>query len=291
MRAVELFAGVGGFRLGLERNGHEVVWANEWDKYAAQTYDKNFGGTIDQRDITKIPTRDIPEHDLLVGGFPCQAFSIAGKRAGFDDTRGTMFFEVARILRDKKPQHLLLENVKGLLSHDTGRTFQTILGILADLGYRVEWQILNSKDFGVPQNRERVFIVGHLGACCGRKVFPLTRHGGWDGAEARGKGETSFCLTTRGGDRYDPTAQTYIANCLSTAQSAPSRTQRRSHENYIAIEQLGIRRLTPVECERLQGFPDNWTQGVSDTQRYKQMGNAVTVNVIEAVVRRMKHGA
>lgn len=158
MKVVELFAGVGGFRLGLERTGHEVVWANEWDKYAAQTYNKNFGGQIDTRDITTV--HDFPEFDLLVGGFPCQSFSVAGKGKGFNETRGTLFFEVARILRDKRPRNFLLENVKGLLSNQSGETFQTILRVLTDLGYDVEWKLLNSRFFGVPQNRERVFIIG-----------------------------------------------------------------------------------------------------------------------------------
>src|SRR3990167_2627810 len=204
IRFIDLFAGIGGFRYGLEKcNGNQIwgkqptkkrkyeqgyvhakgkqqafrcVWSNEWDKYASQIYKKHFG-ECDTRDITKVPTSDIPDHDLLVGGFPCQAFSIAGKRAGFNDTRGTLFFEVARILKDKRPRHFILENVKGLLSHDEGKTFRTILGVLADLGYRVEWQVLNSKHHGVPQNRERVFIVGHLGKECGRQVFPIAQSG------------------------------------------------------------------------------------------------------------------
>jgi DNA (cytosine-5)-methyltransferase 1 len=160
MKVVELFAGVGGFRLGLERAGHQVVWANEWDKYACDIYDKNFGGSIDRRDITKVPASEIPKHDLICGGFPCQAFSVAGKRRGFDETRGTLFFDIARIAAHHKTPYLLLENVKGLLSHDGGRTFATIIRTLDELGYDCQWQVLNSKDFGVPQNRERVIIVG-----------------------------------------------------------------------------------------------------------------------------------
>lgn len=273
MKYIELFAGVGGFRLGIERaTDAGCVFANEWDKYAAQTYNKNFGGEIDTRDITTISTDEIPNHDLLVGGFPCQAFSVAGKRAGFNDTRGTMFFEIARILADKKPQHLLLENVKGLLSHDSGRTFQTILKVLADLGYGVEWQVLNSKDFGVPQNRERVFIVGHLGGIGGRQVFPITR-----AAQA-----TDITILAhhksyrRNSQVFDPQGQT---EALSTSQGGG--------REHFTIKDMRIRRLTPTECERLQGFPDGWTEGVSDTQRYKQMGNAVTVNVIKAIIERL----
>ena len=318
MKYIELFAGVGGFRLGIERafyaNGGQergvqantktlatagtglqpsegqdtntsnrwagerstdganqrplCVFANEWDKYAAQTYNKNFGGEIDTRDITTISTDEIPNHDLLVGGFPCQAFSVAGKRAGFNDTRGTMFFEIARILADKKPQHLLLENVKGLLSHDSGRTFQTILKVLTDLGYGVEWQVLNSKDFGVPQNRERVFIVGHLGGDSRRQVFPILGQSRKDIVQLNQPKHSNDRVYSEEG----------ISPTLNTMQGG-------ARQPFVATPR--IRRLTPTECERLQGFPDGWTEGVSDTQRYKQMGNAVTVNVIEAIVRRL----
>ena len=294
MKFISLFAGIGGFDLALTRQGHECVWANEWDKYAAQIYDKNFcstnrkenggsqeikkvGGSqgypepespdaeggqssqygndngnrqkpIDTRDLRTVPTSEIPDHDLLVGGFPCQAFSIAGKRRGFDDTRGTLFFEVARILRDKKPRLFILENVKGLLSHDNGNTFKTIISTLVELGYDLQWQVLNSKNFGVPQNRERVFIIGHLRGTSRPEIFPIGE-------------KVSFDL-----------AQTLSAG----------------HYNQPKIlADSKIRRLTPIECERLQGFPDNWTEGVSDTQRYKCLGNAVTVNVVEYLVKNL----
>ncbi|MEK7112875.1 MAG: DNA (cytosine-5-)-methyltransferase, partial [Patescibacteria group bacterium] len=205
IKFIDLFAGIGGFRYGFEkarkyiqeqrtsRNGirpsgdksdinssqkgressdaFSCVYSNEWDKYASDIYKKHYG-ECDTRDITKVPSSDIPDHDLLVGGFPCQAFSIAGKRRGFEDTRGTLFFEIARILHDKRPRYFILENVKGLLSHEEGKTFQTILGVLTDLGYECEWQVLNSKNFGVPQNRERVFIVGHTRGIPRPKVFP-----------------------------------------------------------------------------------------------------------------------
>ncbi|GAJ09111.1 unnamed protein product, partial [marine sediment metagenome] len=167
-------------------DSYRCVWSNEWDKYCAEIYQKNFGEKPDTRDIRTVPPRDIPDHDLLCAGFPCQSFSIAGKRAGFEDTRGTLFFEIARILRDKRPRHLLLENVKGLLSHQEGKTFQTILGILSDLGYRIEWQVLNSKHFGVPQNRERVFIVGHPGEESEFQVFPLAQSSQGDLAYSAG---------------------------------------------------------------------------------------------------------
>jgi DNA (cytosine-5)-methyltransferase 1 len=171
MKYLSLFSGIGGFELGIGDKG-ECVGYSEKDKYAIQVYSRHF----DHRnygDITKINEKALPDFDLIVGGFPCQAFSIAGKRHGFQDTRGTLFFDIARIAREKQPRLLLLENVKGLLSHDEGRTFLTILCTLDELGYDCQWQVLNSKDFGVPQNRERVFIIGHLRGTRRPEVFPI----------------------------------------------------------------------------------------------------------------------
>lgn len=155
-----------------ERSPH-CVGFSEIDKYAVQVYKKHFPTHKPYGDITKINASELPDFDLLVGGFPCQAFSIAGKRRGFEDTRGTLFFEIARILRDKKPRLFLLENVKGLLSHDNGKTFRTIIATLDELGYDLQWQVLNSKNFGVPQNRERVFIIGNRRGTERPNVFPL----------------------------------------------------------------------------------------------------------------------
>ncbi len=193
MKYLSLFSGVGGFEKGIEQaydsihDRHEeqgkaesirgdkhiapgkhvqgapaCIGFSEIDKYAVQTYQKHYPNHKNYGDITKINAKSLPDFDLLVGGFPCQAFSIAGKRKGFEEARGTLFFEIARILQTKKPRLLLLENVKGLLSHDEGRTFRVIISTLDELGYDLQWQVLNSKDFGVPQNRERVLIVGHL---------------------------------------------------------------------------------------------------------------------------------
>lgn len=235
------------------------VGYSEIDKYADATYQQHFGGHTNYGDATKINAGELPDFDLLVGGFPCQAFSVAGKRAGFNDTRGTLFFDIARICAEKRPRHMVLENVKGLLSHDSGKTFQTIIGVLTDLGYFVEWQVLNSKDFGVPQNRERVFIVGHLGDGSGRKVFPITSSSRTHNQKL--ERYATGTIKTRAGDTQND--NTFVA----TDTESPR-----------------IRRLTPLECERLQGFPDGWTLG-SDSQRYKQCGNAITVNVVEHVVR------
>jgi len=219
------------------------------------------GGHKNYGDCTKIDWGTVPDFDLLVGGFPCQAFSIAGKRRGFDDTRGTLFFEIARCLKEKRPRNFLLENVKGLLSHDNGRTFKTIITTLVELGYGVEWQVLNSKNYGVPQNRERVFIVGYLGGECAGKVFPV------------GEGD-KICYVCETKKRQ--------GRCVEPDKALSEFTSRGGNP-----KDIKIRRLTPTECERLQGFPDGWTEGVSDTQRYKCLGNAVTVNVIEFLIGRL----
>lgn len=180
MKFLDLFAGIGGFRLGMESAGHECIGFCEIDKFARASYKAihNTEGEIELHDITEVTDeeiRNIGHVDVICGGFPCQSFSIAGSRRGFEDTRGTLFFEIARFADILKPKYLFLENVKGLLNHDRGNTFKTILGALDGLGYNVEWQVLNSKDFGVPQNRERVFIIGHLRGECTRRVFPIIR--------------------------------------------------------------------------------------------------------------------
>ena len=182
MKFLDLFAGIGGFRLGMELAGHECIGFCEIDKFARASYKAihNTKGEIELHDITSVSDesiRGIGSVDIICGGFPCQAFSIAGNRRGFEDTRGTLFFEIARFASIIRPRYLFLENVKGLLNHENGITFETIISTLDELGYNVEWQVLNSKDFGVPQNRERVFIIGHLRGGSGRKVFPLSGDG------------------------------------------------------------------------------------------------------------------
>ena len=300
------------------------VGYSEIDKYAVQVYNKQFNHK-NYGDITRIRTKELPDFDLLVGGFPCQAFSIAGKRKGFDDTRGTLFFDLARILRDKRPRNFVFENVKGLLSHDSGKTFQTILGVLSDLGYRVEWQVLNSKNFGVPQNRERVFIVGHLGKGSGQQIFPI----GEDDKifsesnktkEAQSQASIASTVRTKEGTRSDDNfiiinkkgnkkKNKDCAACLTGGGHSGG-----NHSDMdLILDNYSIRRLTPIECERLQGFSDNWTKEgiidvpfhtvgrgitqnykvvkISDTQRYKMCGNAVTVNVVEAIISKLiSHG-
>jgi len=254
------------------------------DKPGVQLHDRDRTTTLRNRghrnygDATTINPNDLPDFDLLVGGFPCQAFSVAGKRKGFDDTRGTLFFDIARILSVKRPRHLVLENVKGLLSHDGGKTFQTILGVLADLGYSVEWQVLNSKDFGVPQNRERIFIIGHLGDECGGKVFPLRKTNQSSDEQPDQRVQESEIAQT--------VTATYWKGGKGSQVLVENSARHAPRVYSLMFEGSRIRRLTPKECERLQGFPDDWTTG-SDTQRYKQCGNAVTVNVVEAVMSAM----
>jgi len=202
MKFLDLFAGIGGFRLGMESSGHKCVGFCEIDKFARKSYKAihDTKGEIELHDITAVSDesiRRIGRVDIICGGFPCQAFSIAGNRRGFEDTRGTLFFEIARFASILRPKYLFLENVKGLLNHDGGATFETILGALDELGYNVEWQVLNSKDFGVPQNRERVLIVGHLRGECTRRVFPLSKSGQ---QVASIKEQYSNTITTRYGN-------------------------------------------------------------------------------------------
>ena len=176
MKVFSTFTGIGGFEIGIKnatKEPIEIVGYSEIDKYAIQVYEKHFKGVQNYGDITKIDAEALPDFDCIVGGFPCQAFSIAGKRGGFNDTRGTLFFDLARILRAKQPRLFAFENVKGLLNHDGGRTFRTIIATIDELGYDCQWQLLNSKNFGVPQNRERVIIVGHLRGTPRPQVFPF----------------------------------------------------------------------------------------------------------------------
>jgi len=475
---IDLFAGVGGFRIGLERVGWKCVWSSDKLKSCQKIYRKHFGD-IDGRPIRQVDAKEIPDHDMLVAGFPCQAFSLAGKRKGFEDARGTLFFDVARITKVKRPTLLLLENVRGLLSAQKGYCFFRIIQTLDELGYDVEWQVLNSKYFGVPQSRERVFIVGHLRGRSSGQIFPIGEsspairfpairrkqkemlvavkdkfqkqiydsrgiaptlregHGdiikvilgdikkkrdkkepNWavlqlvgdrDNPSISVKNDEFFCLTsnpmsdrqqllicrndlsyplkkrnkkevhgdlikiiqliqnkdkstvsqvdrvyspqgisptlsTPSGGRHIPqimilgdNTKGNIKKRIRGTKENPSWTlggsetlernikKRQSDEQermviydiynqrvranqkvagtlkgegiantslstaliYQKPENIRIRRLTPVECERLQGFPDGWTEGVSDTQRYKLMGNAVTVNVVEYLGKKL----
>ena len=277
------------------------VGYSEIDKYAIKVYERNFPDAKNYGDITKINTAELPDFDLLVGGFPCQAFSVAGKRAGFNDTRGTLIFDVVRILRDKRPRYFVLENVKGLLSHDSGKTFSHILEILTDSGYDVSWSIHNSKNYGVPQNRERIYFIGSLRGERRPQVFPLSEPDGLHTKARTTKEKVHDIASTQ-------TARQYASWGGNFVTRQPLRFLDRNQKNIKgdyaftvdASQTSGvridakIRRLTPTECLRLQGFPDDWFEGaevnskpISDSQRYKCCGNAVTVNVVEHVVSEM----
>ncbi|WP_272157945.1 DNA (cytosine-5-)-methyltransferase [Streptococcus sp. HN38] len=388
MKFLDLFAGIGGFCLGMERAGHECVGFCEIDQFARKSYKAihDTEGEFEFHDITRVTdesVREIGRVDVICGGFPCQAFSIAGKRAGFEDTRGTLFFEIARFASILRPKYLFLENVTGLLNHDNGNTFETILGALDELGYDAEWQVFNSKNFGVPQNRERVFIIGHLRGAGGRAVFPF---GGGDKEIGSLQGQSTNTITARYGEAQGSrsyiiegqqpkiiqrghgynqggehditptlTSNSWQENNLLAIKEAttkgyseatvgdsinlshPNSATRRGrvgkqmantlltgeeqgvvvydfynrktkdevgtltasgHQGntkagtFGILDGIRIRKLTPRECWRLQGFPD-WAfdkaQAVnSNSQLYKQAGNSVTVNVIEAIARKLE---
>ncbi|HAM2078077.1 TPA: DNA (cytosine-5-)-methyltransferase [Listeria monocytogenes] len=375
MNFLDLFAGIGGFRLGMERAGHTCVGYVEIDKYARKSYSAihDTKGEWTAHDITKVTDDEWRELrgtiDVICGGFPCQSFSIAGKRRGFEDIRGTLFFDIARAAKQIKPRYLFLENVKGLLSHNKGQTFATILRTLHELGYDAEWQVCNSKNHGVPQNRERVFIIGHLREAGGRKIFPF---GGNDTAvnnkriekigniRKKGKSQSgdvvsvnglapTLCsattqkdplkvivagklpgsheqnsrvyglegvsptLTTMQGGGQEPKIKVKEATKKGFAEAYPgdsinisrpdSETRRgrvgkqlantllTGEEQAVVENDFRIRKLTPLECWRLQGFPD-WAfdraaEVNSNSQLYKQAGNSVTVNVIEAIAKKL----
>lgn len=297
-KMIDLFAGIGGTRLGFfQTKKVKIVFTSEIDKFAQKTYRANFGDEP-KGDITKISSDEIPDHDILVGGFPCQAFSQAGLKLGFNDTRGTLFFEIVRILNDKHPKAFLLENVKNLVNHDNGKTFEVIKNSLNELGYAIKYSLFKAKDFGVPQNRERIYIVGF-----DKKQVP-----NWD----KFAFPTPPCTQTRVGDilelfvdpKYTISDEIWIGHqnrkirnrengkgfgyTLFTNNSPYTNTiSARYYKDgsEILIEQKGMnpRKITPREAARLQGFPENFIIPVSDTQAYKQFGNSVAVPVIHAI--------
>jgi len=275
---IDLFAGIGGFRMAMQNLGGECLFCSEWDSQAKKTYEANFGD-VPYGDITRIKAKEIPNHDILCAGFPCQAFSIAGKRGGFEDTRGTLFFDVARIIKEKKPKAFFLENVKGLMNHRSGETLKTILNTLRnDLKYYVpEPQVMNAKNFGVPQNRERIFIVG----------FRLRDHKERHAKKGNGFG-------------YEIIPDTGTANAIVVGGMGRERNLVYDHRltNFVPVTKIkgevnreGIRRMTPREWARLQGFPDNFLIPVADASAYKQFGNSVAVPAIQATAQKIVKGA
>lgn len=326
LTCVDLFAGVGGIRLGFEQAAKEFsincdcVYTSEIDEWACKTYRKNFpNDTHDPyNDITTIDEKSLPDFDVLLAGFPCQAFSIAGKRGGFDDTRGTLFFDVARIIKEKKPKVFLLENVKGLINHRSGKTLEVILNTLSeDLGYTIFYKILNAKDFGLAQMRERIYIVGFRNDCGGggfsyphslqnakNKVIRdimeekpvdacyylstvyiecIKAHKARHQAKGHGFGYEIRSL--------DDVAGTIVCGGMGKERNLIIDPRQKNLVPTTRIKgeynKEGLRRMTPKEWERLQGFPDDWTAGLANVHRYKQMGNSVAVPVIQAVSKKI----
>ncbi len=301
---IDLFAGIGGIRQGFQRCGGKTVFSSEWDKFAQKTYRVNYG-EIPAGDITKIDPAEIPDHDILLAGFPCQPFSQAGLKKGFEDARGTLFFNIASILKLKRPKAFMLENVKQLRGHDKGNTIKVILSILDELNYYVpEPEVLNAYHFGSPQNRERIIIVGFNKDLLPNKydtfVYP------------KGKIDESVCvgniLENNVPDRFTISDKLYQGHlgrkqlhkrkgngfgfCLFNENSKYTSTiSARYYKDgsEALIEQIGKnpRMLTPRECARLQGFPEEFIIPVSNAQAYKQFGNSVCINVIEAVAKQM----
>lgn len=315
---IDLFAGIGGFRIALQNLGGRCVFTSEWDKFAQTTYRANFGETP-FGDITKESTKKyIPEEfDVLCGGFPCQAFSIAGKRGGFEDTRGTLFFDVAEIIKNHKPKAFFLENVKGLRNHNGGKTLATILNVLRnDLDYYVpEPQIINAKDFGVPQNRERIYIVGFrkdLGIDSFKYPEPLEEKVTFEKVKESNVVPTKYYLSTQylqtlinhkerhankgNGFGYAIIGDNEISNAIVVG--GMGRERNLVIDNRITdftptthikgeVNREGIRKMTPREWARLQGFPDNYVIPVADASAYKQFGNSVAVPAIQATAKKI----
>lgn len=294
---VSLFSGAGGLDLGFYNAGFEIIWANDFDKYAVQTYRENFDNVIIYDDINNIDFEDIPDADVIIGGFPCQPFSMMGSELGFDDVRGTVFFTVADLIKKKidkgaKPKVVVLENVRRLLTHDGGNTFKVIKHIMEkELGYKVFYKVLNSSDFGVPQTRNRIFIV-----CFDNQdvefTFPetidlnCTMH---DMLEENVDDKYFLSdkilktILSNGTGKYNAKSEIDLKIARPLC-STMHKMHRACQDNYVT-DRGRVRRLTPREAARLQGFPDDFLIPVSDTQAYRQFGNAVTVNVAEAVAR------
>jgi DNA (cytosine-5)-methyltransferase 1 len=301
---IDLFAGIGGIRMAFQNLGGKCVFTSEWDTYSKKTYDANFG-EVPFGDITKIPENEIPDHDILLGGFPCQPFSIAGvskknalgRAHGFlDETQGTLFFDVARIIKHKMPKAFMLENVKNLVSHDKGKTFTIIKETLKELGYSIHFKVLDGQHF-VPQHRERIIIVGFNNIVFkGEETFEFPK-----------MGDTKFAIRDILEDEVDPKytlsdklwnyLQEYakkhkakgngfgfgLTNLDGISRTMSARYYKDGAEILIPQDGLNPRRLTPRECARLQGFPDNFLIPVSDNQAYKQFGNSVVTPLIQAV--------
>lgn len=319
VRFIDLFCGIGGIRIGMESQGFECVFSSDINVECQKTYEENFGEKP-LGDITLVDEKTVPNHDILCAGFPCQPFSISGKQKGFDDTRGTLFFEICRILNEKKPSVVFLENVKHLVHHDHGKTLNTIITKLEDLGYSVSWKVLNGADFGVAQNRERIIIIGHLN---GEKFD-------FDKVKTVKRKMLNEFLDTEGDFEFlDPTEYTLLDNPkqqpgsglifagyrnkairkagvrpgtehLSRVHKQPNRiysvkgihptlpSQESSGRFFVLTEDNRVRKLTINECWRIMGFPEDYKKVSAIGEQYKQLGNSVCVPMIKAVAEEIK---
>lgn len=300
MKVVSFFSGLGGLDKGFVDTDYDIIWANDFDKYAVQTYKVNFGDHIVLGDINDIPLQEIPDCDVIIGGFPCQPFSMMGQKKGFEDTRGTLFFRIAEIINDKiqhekKPKAVILENVRSLKTHNNGRTYKEIYRILNDeLGYKVFCDVLNSADYGVPQTRNRTYIVCFANEDADYQFPDKVELNSTLQDKLELEVDTKYFLSDRilptilssgtGGYKAKSEIDLKIARPLCATMA---KMHRACQDNYVT-QKGRIRRLTPRECARLQGFEDSFIIPVSDSQAYKQFGNAVTVNVSRAVAQSVK---
>lgn len=325
LKSIDLFAGIGGIRLGFENafgEGIETVFVSEWDKYAQKTYSENFKDDFSiAGDITQIDAKDIPDFDICLAGFPCQAFSLAGARKGFDDDykgmcRGTLFLDVARICEEHKPKVIFCENVKGLVIHDKGRTFKIITKTFEDLGYKVFYKVLNSKDYGVPQNRERIYIVAFRNDIHSDNFTfpePIDTNKVLSDIIEEQEVSVKYYLSTvyldtlrkhkarhaakGNGFGYEIRDLHGIAGAIVCGGMGRERNLIIDNRltNFVPVTKIkgevnreGIRKMTPREWARLQGFPDNYKLALADVHLYKQFGNSVTVPVITAIAKQIK---
>jgi DNA (cytosine-5)-methyltransferase 1 len=309
IKFIDLFAGIGGFRIALESFGMKCVFSSEWDKYAQISYKENFG-ELPQGDITKINEEDIPEHNILAAGFPCQAFSISGKQRGFEDTRGTLFFHIARILKKRKPEIAILENVKNFARHDNGKTISVVLGTLKEIGYKPYNKILNASAFGLPQKRERIFIVAFrsdLGINEFKFTTSLNKPSKLIDFLDRSTIKRAYII-----NRRDMTVKNIMIkkDIFGNYSQKPIRigTINNGGQGERIYSPLGhaitlsaygggvaaktgaykingnIRKLTPRECANIMGFPPSFIITVQDVQAYKQFGNSVAIPVVKSVI-------
>ena len=316
MKVGSIFSGIGGFDLGFQKAGYEISWCVERDQYCQKILQKQFPETQLHSDVTAVDVSKLSKIDVLVGGFPCQDISIAGKREGLKGARSSLFYEFDRYIRATNPQFVVVENVPGLLSSNSGNDFACVLTEMVQRwgAKSIAWRILDSQFFGVPQRRRRIFFVADLRGDCASKILSLSDSGSGNTQKSAKAGKAITCTPSgisgtcsskwhkgtggpAGDEHYNlivyrwQNSKTGLVDDGTVATLRTSMGSSGFSEINHPLVQSGtdiVRRLTPLECERLQGFPDNWTEGQSDTQRYKQLGNAVTVNVAEWIAKRIK---